>query len=230
MDIRKELFDNADAGYKEFHQKIVGGTREIIGVRMPVLRGMSKRICKDDWRSFLDRPAVYYEECMLKALTVANAPVSVDERLKLTREFMPEIDNWALCDIFCCDWTVKGKDKEKLWDYCAELIGTDDEYMMRISAVMMLDHFLDDDHIDMVLELLSAKYHPGYYYKMGAAWTLSVCYVRYPEKTEPVLFADSLDGEIMKMSVRKISDSFRVGKEDKARLKAKMKVVRTPSL
>ncbi|AIZ56302.1 DNA alkylation repair enzyme [Candidatus Methanoplasma termitum] len=223
MNVRKELFDNADPEYREFHTKIVAGSREIIGVRMPVLRKMSKRICNGDWRQFLDRPAEYHEECMLKALVTANVKVSFEERLELTKKFMPEIDNWALCDIFCGEWVVKEADKERLWDYCMELIKTDDEFMMRVSAVMMLDHFLDDDHIDMVLELLTTKYNPGYYYKMGAAWTLSYCYIKYPDRTEPMLFGGPLDSDIRNMAIRKITDSFRVSKEDKARLKAKKK-------
>jgi 3-methyladenine DNA glycosylase AlkD len=88
---------------------------------------------------------------------------------------------------------------------------------------MMLAHFLDDEHIDDVLRLLTTKYHRGYYYKMGAAWTLSYCYIKYPEKTEPMLFKDTLDKEIRNKTVQKISDSFRVSKEDKERLKAKKK-------
>ena len=224
MNIRNELFDNADPEYKEFHTKIVSDrSREIIGVRMPVLRGMSKRICKGEWQSFLDEPVEYHEECMLKALVIANAKMSFDERLELTKKFMPEINNWALCDIFCGDWAVKDADKERLWDYCMELIEIDDEFMMRVAAVMMLDHFLDDEHIDKVLDLLTMKYHPGYYYKMGAAWTLSYCYIKYPDKTEPMLFRDSLDSEIRNMSVQKISDSFRVSAEDKKRLKEQKK-------
>jgi 3-methyladenine DNA glycosylase AlkD len=162
---------------------------------------------------------------MLKALVIANVKISFDERLELTKKFMPEIDNWALCDIFCGDWTVKDADKERLWDYCMELIDTDDEFMMRVSAVMMLDHFLDEHHIDKVLDILTTKYHPGYYYKMGAAWTLSYCYIKYPDRTEPMLFRDSLDSEIRNMAIQKISDSFRVSKEDKERLKARKKVL-----
>lgn len=224
IDIGKELADNADPGYKELHARTIPGAGDMIGVRMPVLRDISKKICGDDWRSFLDRPAVLHEERMLKALVIANAGMDFGERLERTKGFVPEICNWAVCDIFCGDWKVrKGQDKERLWEYCLELIDTDDEFKMRISAVMMLAHFLDDGHIDEVLRLLTSKHHPGYYYKMGAAWTLSYCFIKYPEKTEPALFLNTLDKEIRNKAVQKISDSFRVSKEDKERLKAKKK-------
>ncbi len=226
FDVKKELKEQADPAYREFHTGIVPGAAEILGVRAPAVREISKRICKDDWRSFLKEPAEFYEERTLKALVIANAKMSFDERMELTREFVPQIDNWAICDVFCGDWKVKeGPDKEKLWDYCLELIESDEEFKMRVSAVMMLAHFLDDAHIDIVLDLLTTKYNPGYYYKMGAAWTLSYCYIKYPERTEPMLFRDTLDKEIRNKAVQKISDSFRVGKEDKERLKAKKKAL-----
>lgn len=226
IDAKKELTDNADPKYREFNTGVVPGAEEIIGVRMPVIRSISKKICKDDWRSFLKEPITFYEERMLKALVIANAKMEAGERLDLTRKFVPEIDNWAICDILCGDWKVKdGPDKEMLWDYCLELIDTGDEFPMRVSSVMMLAHFLDDEHIDEVLRLLTSRYHPGYYYKMGAAWALSFCYIKYPERTEPMLFLESLDKDIRNKAVQKISDSFRVSKEDKERLKAKKKML-----
>jgi 3-methyladenine DNA glycosylase AlkD len=225
IDVKKELTENIDPGYREFHAKIVPGTDDILGVRMPVLRRLAKKICGDDWMSFLDEPAGCHEERMLKALVIANAKMGFDERLGLTKMFVPEVRNWAVCDIFCGDWKVKnGPDKEILWDYCLDLIDTKDEFEMRISAVMMLNHFLDDEHIDDVLKILTNRHHDGYYYRMGAAWTLSYCYIKYPKRTEPMLFLDSLDDDIRNKAIQKISDSFRVSTEDKKRLKAKNKI------
>ena len=224
MNVRKELFDKADPKYKEYHLKLIPGALEIIGVRMPVLRTLSKEIIKGDWRTFLKEPLEFHEEQMLTAFVIAKADMSPEERLKLAKKFIPSIKNWAVCDTLCGEYKVNGiPEKEKLWEYCLDLMDTDDEFMMRVAAVMMLDHFIDDEHIEQVLTLLSTKYHPGYYYKMGAAWTLSTCYLAYPERTETALFSDSLDKEIRNKAVQKISDSFRVGKEDKERLKANKK-------
>jgi ribosomal protein L31E len=56
---------------------------------------------------------------------------------------------------------------------------------------------------------------------MGAAWTLSDCYVHYPAKTENILFSDSLNTEIRKKAIQKINESRRVKEDDKERLKLK---------
>ena len=223
IDIKKELLSNADGKNRDLAMKLIPGSSNILGVKTPVMRDLGKRICKDDWRAFLNEPVTFYEERALRARVIAGAKMSSDERIDLIQKFIPEIDNWAICDVFCGELKPNEQEKKWLWDYCLELIETDDEFRMRVSAVMMLAHFLDDEHIDDVLRLLTTKYHQGYYYKMGAAWTLSYCYIKYPEKTEPMLFKDTLDKEIRNKTVQKISDSFRVSKEDKERLKAKKK-------
>jgi len=200
----------------------VPGAGDVLGVRMPVLRGISKRICRGDWRSFLEEPAALHEERRLRALVIAGAEMGLDERLSLTKGFVPTIDDWAVCDTFCMEWKVRGAaDRERLWEYCEELIRSGGEFGMRASAVFMLAHFLDDGHIDRVLELLTAACHEGRYYRMGAAWALSCCFIRYPEKTEAALFSDSLDGGIRDMALRKVYDSLRVGADDKGRLRAR---------
>ena len=108
-----------------------------------------------------------------------------------------------------------------MWNYCLELIKTDDEFMMRVSTVMMLVHFIDDHYINSVLDILSTSYHEGYYFKMGSAWALSVCFIKYPEMTEPYLFVPSLDKEIRNKAIQKICDSYRVEKDKKEELKKK---------
>ena len=226
-DIEERLKEYADESYRDFHSKIVPSSRIIHGVRMPTLRNMAKGISKGDWRGFLNERTYSHEGCMIRAIIVATANMSIDERIELSKMYIPEIDNWALCDIFCGDWKVKKNERDKLWNLCMNLIETKKEFEMRISVVMMLGHFLDDEYIDRVLEILEKYHHDGYYYKMGAAWTLSFCFIKYPERTEPVLFSEKLDNDIRNKAVQKISDSYRVEKSEKERLKAKKAAMRS---
>jgi Predicted DNA alkylation repair enzyme len=221
INVKEELIKNSDPKLKERHLTTIPGAKNMYGVHVPILRDLAKRICKEDWQSFLKESSFSYEESMLRALVISGAKMSTEERLEWSRTFMPEITNWALCDIFCSEWDIKNQEKEKLWDYCLELIKTDDEFMMRVSAVMMLVHFIDDHYIDSVLHILSISYHEGYYFKMGSAWALSICFVKYPEKTEPYLFVPSLDNDIRNKAIQKICDSYRVEKEKKKELRIK---------
>ena len=72
---------------------------------------------------------------------------------------------------------------------------------------------------DRVLEILGKVHHEGYYVKMAAAWAVSVCYVKFPEKTEVFLRKNLLDDFTHNKAIQKIRESYRVSKEDKERLK-----------
>ena len=77
---------------------------------------------------------------------------------------------------------------------------------------------MDYKYIDSVLEKIETAELPGYYAKMAAAWAVSVCYVKYPEKTEEWLASSKLDDWTFNKSIQKIKESYRVSAEDKNRL------------
>ena len=64
----------------------------------------------------------------------------------------------------------------------------------------------------MISELDSAR-SDDYYYMMAKAWTLSVCFVKFPEITMDYLKRGTLDITTMRMTVRKICESYRVSPE-----------------
>ena len=78
---------------------------------------------------------------------------------------------------------------------------------------------INEEHIDDVISLLDSAENDGYYFKMAKAWTLSVCFVKYPEITMPYLEKGTLDDETLRMTVRKIIDSYRVSDEMKAKVR-----------
>ena len=55
--------------------------------------------------------------------------------------------------------------------------------------------------------------------KMAVAWAVSVCYVKFPEKTRAFLENNSMDDFTQNKSIQKIRESYRVSKEEKDALK-----------
>lgn len=214
------LHDGSDDGYREFNSTIIKSGKPIVGVRMPELRRISSELMKGDWRSYLSEEASVLEEDLIAALIIANAEMPQEERLALTKEFVPSIDNWAVCDMLCGDWKISPEIRSELWDFCGEMMSSGEEFKMRFGAVMMLTKFLDDDHIDGVLRRLSTFSNDEYYYKMGAAWALSYCYLKYQEKTEGLLRTGRLGKEVQNLTVRKIRESRRADAEMRERVKA----------
>lgn len=217
--LRKELHNNSDQKYREFNRGLLPGVENILGVRIPVLRNMAAEIMERGWRSFLDEDVVFHEEYILKAIVIANAEMSYKERLERTVDFLPHVDNWAICDLLCNDWRLASEGVGSLWNFCEDMMSSNDEFKMRTGAVMMLSKFLDDRHIDGVLKLLSESHNDGYYYKMGAAWALSYCYIDFQEVTEEVLSSGKLDREVQNLTVRKVCESRRADGELKKQVR-----------
>lgn len=96
-----------DERYRRGHIGILAprpGTR-ILGMHTPEMKKVAKDLLRSGaWREQLE------------------------QRLGLIDEFIPAVDNWAICDNFCCNakW-VEREDKEELWLYIKELLGADEE-------------------------------------------------------------------------------------------------------
>jgi len=220
IDYDRELMALKDDDNAVFSKSLIPGDHILIGARLPALRELAKRIAKDDWKDYLEQwnPRCF-EDYMLRGMVIGYVRVDLDERLELYRGFIPLIDNWSVCDSFCNTWKPKASEKEKVWNFILPYLHTDKEFEMRFAAVMMMDHFIDDDHIEKVISELDSVDNEGYYFRMGKAWALSVCFAKYPELTMDYLENCDMDEETMKMTVRKIRDSYRVSKEMKERVK-----------
>ena len=224
-EVEERLSSMADRGYDAFNSRIARSPKRTIGVRLPDIRSYAKEIVKGDWRSFAALPSQSLDQCILKAVVIATARAGPGERLELTKGFLPEIEEWGTCDCLCASWKIgKEEDASELFSWCEGLLDSGKEFPMRVGAVMMLAKFMDREHIDTVLkDLGKTRKSPGYYWDMGLAWTLSVCFIKFPEKTEEVLFSGTGPREVLKMTLQKIRDSYRVERSEKDRLTQRFK-------
>ncbi|MBP5735342.1 MAG: DNA alkylation repair protein [Candidatus Methanomethylophilaceae archaeon] len=220
IDYRRILEEEAEPNYRDFTSKLIPGKEGIMGVRIPKIRALAKRIIKDDWESFLEEEPGCFEEEFLRGLVIATAPMDTERRLEYTGGFLDRIDNWSTCDSFCSSWKYPKKDSERVHSYFRSLIDSGQEYRMRVSVVFRMSHFIDDQHVDGLLADIESYRNEGYYYKMGAAWAASFCYIAYPEKTMAVLKARKMDDWVYRKTIQKICESYRVSDEDKAVLRS----------
>ena len=215
MNVREELFKNQDLKYKEFHSKLVPNidSNKIIGVRIPQLRKIGKALPDNhfDWN--------YYEEVMLHGFYIGYAKLPYEERLTLLDEFVPKIDNWAVCDCVCSSLKFVNKSKSEFLEYLKKYMTSEREYEIRFALVMLMDYYIDDEYSDFAVEYFKSIQSDYYYVNMAAAWALSVAFVKYREKVLPLIENNVLTKEIHNMTISKIRDSFRVDKETKAYLK-----------
>ena len=215
MNIREELFANMDLEYKQFHTRLVPNINpnSIIGVRIPVLRKIARKITDNsfDWE--------YYEECMLHGLYIGYSRLSYEEKLNLLDEFVPKIDNWAVCDSVCSTLKFIDKNKASFLEYLKKYMFSENEYEKRFAIVALMDYYITDDYADFTTDYLKSIKSDYYYVNMAAAWALSFVFIKYPNKVMPLLEKSVLSDEINNMTVSKIRDSLRVDRETKEYIK-----------
>ena len=100
--IREEIFELIDEDYKKFSSSLLPNINNILGVRLPELRKLAKKVAKDDWRKFIATANnQYFEEIMLEGMVLGYVKTNIEEILLYVAEFIPKIDNWSVCDSFC---------------------------------------------------------------------------------------------------------------------------------
>ena len=122
----ERLKREAEEQYRIFNQKFVLTNRNVmLGVKVPKMRSIAREITAGDWEGFLEGygfgvgnavqmaeiaeqlnrdercRTIFFEEVMIIGMVIdlINVPPSV--RLALVEQFVPLIDNWAVCDVFC---------------------------------------------------------------------------------------------------------------------------------
>ena len=218
--LRERLVAMSDPDYRQFNASLLPGVTDLIGVRLPQLRALAREIARGDaWRELLrDGDICYFEERMVRGLVIGYVRCPVEERLAWVRAFVPTIDNWAVCDAFC--WRLRKEEREPMWRLIRPLFDSPREFEARFAAVTALGNFVDGEHLDRLFERLEAVRCEAYYARMGVAWAVSVCYVKFPERTEAWLGECRLDDWTFNRSLQKITESWRVEKADKQRIRA----------
>lgn len=216
-DILRQLESLSDPKYKAFNESLIPGTSTAYGVRVPSLRKLAQAVIKMDPMGFLavSRPGSY-EETMLRGIVIAGMKLPLSERLPLVEGFLPLIDNWAVCDTFCGTFKLKSpEDKELMWTFLRPLFPDSREYYARFALVMFLGHFVEEPYASEGLRYIEALTQEQYYVRMAAAWAVSVCYVKLPRLTLPLLQRRSLPPFTQNKSIQKIRESYRVPQKDK---------------
>ena len=222
MNIRTRLESLADPAYRDFQSSLLPNVNNILGVRIPQLRALAKTIARqDDWRSFVEtEDCLYYEETMLQGIIIGIAKMQPEERMQYARMFIPRINNWAVCDIFCGELKSLVKErKEETWELLKTYLSAQTEFEIRFGIVMLL-HYIDEKHIDEILAYADSFTHEAYYARMAMAWLLSVCFVKFPNKTMYYLQQSSLDTWTYNKTLQKTIESLRVDKETKQILRS----------
>ena len=214
--VRSELEAMAEPDYRDFSAGLIPGVVGMLGVRIPILRDMAKKLAKEDWKACMEwEDTLYFEETMLQGLVLGYAKAPVEEILEYAKGFIPKVNNWSVNDVFCSTFKIARKEPQKVWDFLMAYKGSDKEFELRVVAVMLMSHFLRDEYIDEGLKVLSELKNAGYYTSMAVAWAYATAWAKYPKKTKNFLSEHPVDTETYRRTLRKCLESYRISDEDK---------------
>ena len=223
--ILDEIIKNADPVYKDFQGKLLPTVQSelILGLRAPRACAIAKKYSNTEaGNSFLKSlPHKYYDENIVHAFMLGNLKCPKDELLAKIIAFLPYMDNWAVCDSFCCNakWAQK-MPVQDLWTYLFSYFHSKKEFEVRFAIVMSMCYLMNEEWLPTVFHQLEAiqlsevvsEYdlpHSPYYVRMGMAWLLATALAKYPDATRAFMNRTSLPEDVKRLYVRKARESFR---------------------
>ena len=244
-ELRNRLFANQDFGYKKFHQALIPGVSEekIIGVRVPCLRKLAKEFAsgnREEVCLFMGNlPHDYFEENQIHFMMIQQIS-DFDECLAALENFLPYVDNWAVCD--GKNPKVLLKNETLFLRKIREWLATAHPYQVRFGINMLMNLFLEERFDSKYLEwvaavngekfavqkngLLPQKVRnalpagvcpaaPEYYVKMGVAWYFATALSKQWDAAIPFLTERRLDAWTHNKTIQKARESFRITGERK---------------
>ena len=219
--ITEALFSMQDEKYRAFHGALMPTVERerIIGVRMPALRRYSAALAKKPEAALflLDLPHTYYEENNLHALLLMREK-DFDVLMPQLERFLPEIDNWATCDLFkpaCFAQNRKG-----LLPYLSEWLRSDRPYTVRFAIEMLMTHYLREDFSPEYPAWVAAVSSEHYYVRMMQAWYFATALAFRYEELLPYLTQERLSPWVRQKTIQKAVESLRLSPLQKEELKA----------
>lgn len=219
--------------YRQGHIRIINALpgRRILGLHLPEMKQVAKRLSRQaDAPNMLhafereheaDRFRLTYEETLIWGLTINALKCPWKERLSLLKPYIPVLDNWAVCDSFCCNakWAQKVP-SQTLWEFLLPYFRSDREFEVRFAIVMSMCYLLKEEWLSRVFEELQrielasirseyTSLPSPYYVRMGMAWLLATALAKFPDETRAFVNASSLTEEVKRLYARKARESFR---------------------
>ncbi len=229
MEVRRESWDKeayqsfkeylkslAEEKYCAFQNKLIPNSMPILGIRSPKMKEIAKEIAKGNFRSFLGvYENDYMEETMIAGFVIGYGKMNLDEMLAFVKKFLPHITNWAICDSCVMNMKSFAKNREGVWDFLYPYLSAGKDYEVRFAVVAMLAHFMTEEYIDRVLGAMEGIRSDAYYINMAVAWNISICYIKFPQKTGQWLKQTHIDDFTYNKAIQKITESYRVDEETK---------------
>ena len=211
--IYDNLITHQDLKYKKFMSSLLPtvNSETIIGVRMPILRKLSKEIITKD-KAFVEGflstlPHEHYEENILHMLIITNYK-DIDKVLNELDKFLPYVDNWAVSDcqvpkVFK-NHSIKVLNKVKSW------IASNETYAIRYGILVLMKIFLEENYKKDYLYIVADIKSEEYYVNMMRAWFFQEALVKQYDNAIKVFEDKRMDVWTHNQAIKKAIESRKI--------------------
>ena len=173
-----------------------------------------------DWRENLHQLSDdTFEEIMLQGMMIGYVDCIAGERLEMIRWFVPQIDNWSVCDSFCSGLKFIKFEQACVFLFLQPYLVSEKEFEQRFASVILLDYYIDENWLSRTVEALEQIRAEGYYAKMAVAWAMAECYLHFPDEIMPILRQNTLDPQVQQKTLQKIIESRTITSETRAQIR-----------
>ncbi len=214
--LKTALADLAEDEYRDFVMKICPSERPFLGVRVPLIRKVATSVEASCIVDLLAEEPVGYEEVLARGFLIARLPY--DEMLSWFDSQVSYIDDWSTCDTFCSAvGKVVKKHRAEFFDTKIDkLLDDKREFVVRVGLVLLKACYVEPDYLAVIFDRVEKlKKREEYYIRMGIAWLLCDCFIKYPTATTGYLVSSGLPKWTYNKTLSKICDSYRVDVETK---------------
>lgn len=215
--VAHELFAQRDATYAKFQSKLMLTVEPslVIGVRMPQVRALAKTLERvGEAGAYMHTlPHTYYEENMLHAVLLSHC-ANFTECITLLDEFLPYVDNWAVCDALSPQ--VFAAHTNALMPHIMRWLTANAVYTQRFALKMLMTHYLDGNFCAEYLDIPAHIHTNKYYVAMMIAWFYATALAKQWKATVSFLRKNTLDNFVHNKTIQKACESRRLSAEQKA--------------
>lgn len=219
-DYTEALRTIADPAYAAFQSALIPNMERerVLGVRMPALRALAKRLSSDDGKAdfYASLPHTYYDEDNLHGCLIAGER-DFERVIGLLDAFLPYIDNWATCDMLS---PVAFRHREAaLLPHIRRWMASPHVYTCRFGILNLMRYYLDGAFREEYLTWVAAIPTEEYYLETVVAWYFATALAKQYETVLPYIAERRLAPGAHRRAIRKACESYRLTEKQKNELR-----------
>ena len=215
QELEKYLFEIADKKFADFSKSLSNSDYISMGVKNPVLRQIVKEHTKDEelkldefnLGKYLEVDFIYFGLALSRLKTI-------DDQLNFLKSNIKKAKSWAITD--CVQTYLRKSEFEQFYNFFKESYNSKFTFERRFCYVFGLKHW-KNPKIFEIFPLITLN--EEYMVMMAEAWLLATVAILYPDEVFNFLMSIE-DKTLIRKTVSKMCDSFRISTEMKEKFKS----------